>query len=175
MPLRSLSIASHPDENELKFIMRKSNSSFKKSCESMEQGDTVTIFGPEGDFTLAEKGAGMVFLVSGIGITPVIPMLKELEKREYSQPVILFFSNRSMDDAVCQQYLQSVKLPAYRYVPVISGTHGRISKEWISRELDNPSEFVYYLVGARSFLDTMTGILQEMQVQSEQILTDDFG
>ena len=73
MPLRPLSMVSHPDEDTLQFAMRLSDSSFKKSVAAMAIGETATIFAPMGNFTLKAKNKRIVFLASGIGITPVTP------------------------------------------------------------------------------------------------------
>jgi all-trans-retinol 13,14-reductase len=72
LPLRSLSITSHPDENVLRFAMRLSESSFNKSCSQMEIEDTVTIYGPMGNFILDKQYENIVFIAGGIGITPIV-------------------------------------------------------------------------------------------------------
>lgn len=77
LPHRPLSLVSSPYENVLKFAMRISNSSFKKSVTAMEIGDEVCIYGPMGDFTIDIKNMqNIVFFAAGIGITPIISILK---------------------------------------------------------------------------------------------------
>ena len=175
MPLRPLTISSHPVEEGLRFILRKSSSSFKRSCDSMQPGETATIYGPDGDFTLKNLKRGLVFLVSGIGISPIIPFLKELVKRQYDQPVYLFYSNRTEEEASFHRYIQSVDLQNFHYKPVFTGTQERISGEMIIRELSDPGNFEYYIVGASGFLYSMTGILGNLEIPQERIHTDDFG
>ncbi|MEN8155433.1 MAG: FAD-dependent oxidoreductase [Bacteroidota bacterium] len=58
MPFRALSMASHPDDSELKFVMRKGSSSFKRSCASLKAGDTATIYGPAGRFSTTDTNKG---------------------------------------------------------------------------------------------------------------------
>ena len=48
IPLRPLSMVSHPKDDTLQFAMRLSDSSFKKSVVAMAIGDTATIFAPYG-------------------------------------------------------------------------------------------------------------------------------
>ena len=55
IPLRPLSMVSHPKDDTLQFAMRLSDSSFKKSVAAMAIGDTATIFAPMGNFTLKAK------------------------------------------------------------------------------------------------------------------------
>lgn len=175
LPFRSLSIASHPDEDVLRFIMRKSNSAFKRSCAALEQGDPVTIFGPAGTFTLMEKKKGIVFLVSGIGISPVIPMLRELEKTKYRYPVILFSSNRTTRSSPYITQLKYRDLENYRFIPVNSGSEGRLNKRRILRELEDPSQYEYYIIGAKDFITSMTGALKQLDVSAAVINSDNFG
>ena len=175
MPFRSLSITSHPDENVLRFMMRKSESSYKKSCASLQKGDTATLFGPAGDFTLKGSGKGIVFLVSGIGISPVVPLLKELEKRVYKERVVLFYSNRTEEDAPCHHILREAGLNDFKYIPVFTGSQDRITEALIRKELGDLSQYEYYIVGATGFLDTIAAILRDNRVPENSIHMDDFG
>jgi all-trans-retinol 13,14-reductase len=175
MPFRTFSMVSHPEEALLKFVMRLSGSSFKKSCVAMEPGDTATIYGPDGHFTLRDQQEGMVFLSSGIGISPVIPLLKELEKRKYGKPVFVISSNRSEADAAYHDHLRSVRLEHYRYIPVFTAEQDRIGKHLLEQCPGELKRYEYYLSGGRSFIRTMTGILGDARVGADQIIADDFG
>ncbi len=175
MPLRSLSLVSHPDESELKFVMRMGKSSFKRSCMHMEPGETATIYGPAGDFTLKDKREGMVFLASGIGISPIISFLKELEKQDYSKAVYLISSNRTEEEAAYHSLIQSVDLRNFRYIPVFTDHQERINSEMIKKTLDDPGQFEYYVGGSTGFIDTMTDTLRRNRIPLEDIYTDDFG
>ena len=79
---RALSIASHPDEDLLRFVMRTSDSEFKQRCLAMKKGDSATVTKATGSFGFKFSDKEIVFLISGIGIAPIIPMLMELENEE---------------------------------------------------------------------------------------------
>ncbi len=175
MPLRSLSMVSHPEDNVLKFVMRTGKSSFKKSCGCMKPGETATIFGPAGEFTLRDSRHGLVFLASGIGISPIIPFLKELEKRDYPKPVTLFFSNRSEEEAAYHTAILSVKLRNFRYIPVFTGQQKRMNGKMIRQVLGDLDRYEYYLVGSTGFIESMTEALREISIPAEDLFTDDFG
>ena len=72
---RALSIASHPDENILRFVMRTSDSDFKTRCLEMKKGDRATVTKATGSFGFKFSDKEIVFLISGIGIATIIPML----------------------------------------------------------------------------------------------------
>src|SRR5688572_18330909 len=81
-PHRTFSLSSAPSENEILFTMRGGESGFKKTFWQMKAGDTVDITSPVGHFVLPEdQGKEVVFLVGGIGITPIWSMLKEAAYR----------------------------------------------------------------------------------------------
>jgi len=122
IPIRSSSMVSHPDENVLRFAMRLSNSSYKKSVMALKVGDQCRLFGPMGNFSVSTNNKGIVFLISGIGITPVLPLLKELEKAKFSQPVYLFYSNKALETASYHEQLKLISISDYKYIPVFTNS-----------------------------------------------------
>lgn len=175
IPIRPLSMVSHPDENVLRFAMRLSSSSYKKSVNDMKTGDQCRVFGPMGDFSVETNKKGIVFLVSGIGITPIMPFLKELEKNKFNQPIYLFYSNKAEENTAYHQHLKSVGMPNYKYVPVFTNTQPRIGKDMLIKELKELNNYDYYLVGTNAFTESMQQLLQSNNIKKENIKTDDFG
>ncbi|MGL9915191.1 hypothetical protein IGI95_002674 [Enterococcus sp. DIV0784] len=92
---RALSIVSHPNENTLSFAMRLSSSIYKTKIKEMKKNDIVTIFGPMGNFEIKNFDSNIMFIISGIGITPVISMLKELVEKNFQNKVVLIYTNKS--------------------------------------------------------------------------------
>ena len=175
MPFRSMSIVSHAGEPVLRFAMRMSDSGFKKSCWEMTEGEEATIFGPTGKFVLAKDVQNIVFLISGIGITPVIPMLRELERLKFSGQVFLFYSNRTKSSMAYDDELKNISLKNYTYKSVITSETRRIDAELLKSHLKNLGIFQYYVVGTSPFLKTMKQILINEGVDLLRIKEDDFG
>ncbi len=175
LPFRSLSIVSHPKDETLKFSMRKSNSSFKRSISAMTQGETATIFGPIGNFLLDGNEANIVFLISGIGITPIIPMLEDLVGNKHKGKIVLFYTNKSIGTTAYHNELQSVQLENYSYFPIYTLTGNRINETLLKENLGNLDDFKYYLVGTKSFIKAMQEILIHNNVNIDKIKVDDFG
>ena len=175
IPIRPLSMVSHPDENVLRFAMRLSNSSYKKSVNDMKIGDQCRVFGPMGDFSIETKKKRLVFLISGIGITPIIPLLKKLEKEKFNQPVYLFYSNKTKENTAYHEHLKSIEIPNYKYVPVFTNTQPRIGKDILIKELKELDNCDYYLVGTNAFIKSMQHLLHSNNIKKENIKTDDFG
>lgn len=125
--VRALSIASHPDEDILRFVMRISDSDFKTRCLEMKKGDNATITQATGNFCFKFSDKEIVFLISGIGIASIMPMLMELEKINYQGKVSLFYSNRTLAKTTYHERLQNFNIKNYNYNPVFTGIQPRIN------------------------------------------------
>ncbi|WP_443939227.1 FAD-dependent oxidoreductase [Pedobacter sp. MW01-1-1] len=175
MPFRALSMASHPSSRTLDFVMRLSKSSFKKSCIEMNISDTATIYGPMGNFSIQNPNKPIVFLASGIGITPIIPLLMELEKSNHEGKISLLYSNKCAQHAAYHPELGGLELSNFSYHLVETGKESRIDKTYVKSKVQDIQNSDYYLVGTREFIRSMKSILISLQVKEESIYVDDFG
>ena len=173
LPLRPLSMVSHPSQETLCFAMRLSNSAFKRSVAEMAIGDTATIFAPMGDFTL-RPSEHIVFFAAGIGITPIMAMLKELEAQHFAGQVTLCYSCKRETAAAFHKDLQRIPLPHYTYLPVFTETQKRIDSTFVREHIPALLESSCYIVGTHSFVQGIEAILLEQGVQREAIVKDDF-
>ena len=140
----------------------------------MKPGDEALVYGPMGSFTIKDASRPVVFLVAGIGITPVLPMLKNLELHDAKQAVHVFYSNRWKKQGAYLDHLEAVSLKNYNLQQIETGVEGRINMNTLS-SISNPKQCDYYLIGTTSFLSFMEQLLKEMEVPSSQIFMDDFG
>jgi ferredoxin-NADP reductase len=184
--VRSLSIASAPEEDHLGFGVRYSESGFKKTLWSMKPGDTVEVTDAVGFFTIPEhEEREIVFLIGGIGITPARSILKQATFENSQKKYTLFFSNRLPKDAPFRDELQSFELPHFKLIEVMSqcdgsdpndvcDEHGYIRQEIVEKHVAAPQEAVYYLVGSPSFVEVMGDMLTTFGVPKENRHLDPF-
>lgn len=172
---RPMSIASHPDEDVLRFVMRTSESEFKKTCITLKKGDEAKISSPIGNFGFNFSDKEIVFLISGIGIAPVIPMLTELQKINYKGNVSLFYSNRTEDKATYKNKLENFELENFKFFPIFTGKQPRINSELLKEKLGNLEKCYFYIVGTADFIKSMKLILEENKLSKENYLMDNFG
>lgn len=80
--IREMSFASAPGDPELIFSMHiGSDSRFKKKMNSLQPGDTISLFGTGGHIKLPESKTGnLVFIAGGVGMTPFRSMILEAHK-----------------------------------------------------------------------------------------------
>lgn len=184
--VRSLSIASAPCESDLYFAMRKSDSGFKQTMWSFKSGDTVAATKAIGHFTLSHAADGLpiVFLVGGIGVTPVRSILKQAEHEGSERHFTVLYSNRFEKDAAFHEELQDIKLLNYRYVTTLSQEtapcadtneeRGYICETMLRKYVPDVTGVWYYLVGAPAFIEAMEKMLSEMGVAKERQVCDPF-
>ncbi len=184
--VRSLSIASAPFENDLYFAMRQSESGFKQTVFVLKPGDTVAITKAVGHFTLSHTADNLpiVFLVGGIGVTPVRSILKQAEHDGSERQFFVFYSNRFQKDAAFHEELKENTLPHLIYVDTLSQEtaacstkneeRGYICDSMLEKYLVNMGDVWYYLVGAPSFIEAMEQMLTRMNVPKERQVCDPF-
>lgn len=186
--VRSFSIASAPCEEDLLFAFRNSGSGFKETLMAMQPGDTVEVTKPVGHFTLsyASDGNPIVFLVGGIGITPVRSILRQAEHNGAARELSVFYSNRHKNDASFDAELRAIKLSGLRYVATYSQEEsaptdaneerGYINEPMLLKYLGSEHllENWYYLVGAPAFIEAMKAMLGGLGVPKERLVVDPF-
>ncbi len=184
--VRSLSIASAPCEDSLYFAMRRSDSGFKQTMFALQPGNTVAVTKAIGHFTLAHAADGLpiVFLVGGIGVTPVRSLLKQAEHEGNERSFTVLYSNRFEKDAAFHEELKGIKLANYRYVTTLSQEtapcsdgneeRGYICETMLRKYVPDVTGVWYYLVGAPAFIEAMEKMLSDMGVAKERQVCDPF-
>ena len=72
---------------------------FSEILAGLKPGRTVHLDGPHGTFTLdGLPSKGFVFLAGGVGVTPMLSMLRTLADRRDRRPVVLIVAGRTADD-----------------------------------------------------------------------------
>ncbi len=91
---RIFSIANTPGDGELTLATRtgKDISNFKSTLINMSIGDTIKMRGPFGNFKLLDNSSPLVLFAGGVGISPIIAMVKSLTK-DFKAPVHLIYSS----------------------------------------------------------------------------------
>src|SRR5439155_1146058 len=107
MDARPMSLASSPTRPHLEYAVRLSDSPYKRAFAALQPGDEVRVFGPIGDFVLHETRPA-VLLAGGVGITPLKGMAEYAADKALPIPVRLVYSNRSEDEILYRDELDSL-------------------------------------------------------------------
>lgn len=109
--LRSYSLASPPDRRgELALILRLIDGGIgSEFFKALKLGDEVPFTGPMGFFVNELSHPGdVVYVATGTGMAPMLPMLEEVLARPEPGRVFLFWGLRNQDDVFWQDELQTL-------------------------------------------------------------------
>ncbi|HET9837075.1 MAG TPA: FAD-dependent oxidoreductase [Candidatus Angelobacter sp.] len=185
--IRSLSIASAPEEDQLLFATRMRDTAFKRFLRSAAIGTPVKMEGPMGSFTLHKNiSKPAVFLAGGIGITPFSSIIRHAAKARLPHRLYLFYSNRRPEDAAFMDKLKQLENenPNYKLIPSMSemnksaqkwnGETGFINREMLTRHLPSLQGPIYYIAGPPAMVAAMRQMLAAASVDEDDIRTEEF-
>lgn len=161
--------------------------------ERLQVGTVVELSAAFGNFTLqkghVESNKAFVFVAAGIGITPILSILKELERVEHKAPIYLLYLVRNSSFHAFDGTFKSLveKFSNVKYLVSYSnplaedkeGEHYHISgfptqerfKEFVG---DDSIAANYYICGDPIIRKTVT-FLQELNIPADQLHYEYFG
>jgi predicted ferric reductase len=126
-----------------------------------------------------------VFIAGGIGITPIISMLRHMKDTQKNFPVLLFYANKNEEDILFNEELKRIKKeghPKLNIVHILSepsanwkGEKGHLDQEKMERFLmEDLKDKAFYICGPQGLLDIVYKSLIKMKVKTNQIHTEIF-
>ncbi|HEY2171496.1 MAG TPA: FAD-dependent oxidoreductase [Candidatus Angelobacter sp.] len=184
--IRSLSIASAPEDERLLVATRMRDSAFKRVLRVADDIE-VNMEGPMGSFTLHNNSAKpAVFLAGGIGITPFSSIVRHAAHAKLPHKLYLFYSNRRPEDAAFMPILQELEKenPNFKFIPSMTemnksaqawnGETGFINREMLVRHLPNLQGPIYYIAGPPAMVAAMRQMLNAAGVDEDDLRTEEF-
>jgi len=183
--VRGFSLVQAPYEPGLVVATRMRDTAYKRVLKELPIGTEVKLDGPGGDFTLHKAVATpAVFLIGGIGVTPIRSMIAQATHDKSSQRLILLHASRTPAQLPYQSdFEQFAKInPNFSYIAVAtdsapddwSGERGRINAEMIKKYVPDLSQPIYYLSGPGDMVKAMRQLLVNLQVNEDNIRTEEF-
>ncbi|MGY0692440.1 FAD-dependent oxidoreductase [Virgibacillus sp. FSP13] len=182
---RAFSFVFAPSEDELVTTTRLRDSSYKRVLKDFPEGSEMKFDAPHGNFTLHKtESTPAVFLIGGIGITPIRSMIAEATYQKTSHDMTLLFSNKTPEDAPFQSDLEDLaeKNPNFKFVPVMTradatewnGESGHIDVDMLKRHVSDISAPIYYLAGPADMVQAMQKMLIEAGANEDNIRAEEF-
>lgn len=178
---RDMTIASSPSSKELWMVTKihDNSSLWKQALFNLTIGQTITLEGPNGGFSLRDKKRPYVFLAGGIGVTVFHSILKDLVESNHDIPITLLASFRKGEDVIFQEELEDIENENRKIIYTLTkedwkGEKGRISNDMIRKYIKDVEEPIFMIAGGQEFVDAMTDLLAEMGVPLENIRIDYF-
>lgn len=185
--MRAFTLASAPFEDTIMASTRMRDTAYKRGLAVMEVGDEVDLDEPQGDLTLHEDTSRpAVFVIGGIGITPVRSMVLQSIHDNSGHRLFVFYSNKRVEDAAFMADLRDAaeRCDNFTFVPTMteteqaggewSGETGHIDSDMLSRYLPDLGEPIYYLSGPATMIEAMAQMLKDAGVAEQDIRSEEF-
>ena len=146
----------------------------------MKVGELAYVDGPHGVFTTDRHAAapGFVFIAGGVGIAPIMSMLRTLADKADRRPMRLIYGNRRWDDVVFREELDALILHLNLVVihvlqePPTSwrGAHGLLTEAVMRSSIPHDAlASVFFLCGPKPMSESVEGSLRRMGVPLHRI------
>jgi predicted ferric reductase len=173
---RPFTFTSLPDQNHLEFTIKTydSHDGVTEQIGKLENGDKLLIGEPYG--AIKYKGSGM-FIAGGAGITPFLPIFKQLESENKAFGHKLLFANKKEEDIFLKKKLDEIL--GDDFINILSEEdkddykHGHINAD-IIRENSNTLKQFFYVCGPPKMIEHVIEELNSIGVDQELIVTEDF-
>jgi predicted ferric reductase len=157
---------------------------FTRTVGSIKPGTRAYLDGPHGVFSPdRHEGPGFVLLGAGVGIGPLISMLRTFADRQERRVCVLFYANRRLDGAALVPEIDGLsKRLSLEVVQVVEeppadwqGERGRIDEALLRRHLPpRYQRMQYFVCGPEPFQDAMEEILPRLGVSAERVHSERF-
>jgi ferredoxin-NADP reductase len=182
---RLFSISTSPTKDYLMFTTRALDTAFNKNILELPIGSKVSIGEPGGNTVLhKDSNIPAVFLIGGIGITPVRCMVEYIVESKLPYKAYLFYSNPNAQSmAFFEDFENWARVyPNFRFIPTIDDTadknwkynFGFINKDLLLKYIPDINKPIYYIVGPLAMVDAMESLLLGLGVNNENIKLERF-
>ncbi|MEJ2869375.1 ferredoxin reductase family protein [Actinomycetospora sp. OC33-EN08] len=147
---------------------------FSTTLASLPPGSKVWLDGPHGSFTAAPEAAGLVLVAGGVGITPMMSMLRTLADQADPRPVHMIVAQRP-DEPLFEPELASLARRLDLHVTRTAGR--RVDAALLDdavpgrgrRHLD------WFVCGSPSLLAGSLAAIEQLGVPAEAVHSEQFG
>ena len=180
------SLASSPLPDGRIRVTVKECGDFTSTIGRIKPGDLATVHGPFGRFShVFHPSNDLVFIAGGIGITPLMSMLRYMRERRDPRRVLLVYANRTAADIVFRSELESLEsggFPTLRTIHVLSeptpdwvGHTGRLDRSSLEAFCGGFAGKTFFLCCPPAMTAGLIRGLKQSGVGLELIHTDYFG
>ena len=179
-----LSFSSSPDKNYIEITKRITNSDFSKKLLSLKKGDKILINAPMGQCVINDFSERFLFLVGGIGITPVVSIFEFLEVNKIDADIHLLYANLHEDDIPYEKELKKwsslINKVKVSHTIVIDEpenpnySYGIINENLIKSQVKDFLERNVYIFGPPGMVNAMMDLCEKLGFNKEESVVEKF-
>jgi len=168
----SFSSSAESQDGRVEMSIRKLGD-FTNEIGNVPVGQRVYLDGPYGAFTIGNPADMHVLIAGGVGITPMMSMIRTLADRGDKRPVVLVYGSKDWESITFRDELETLKSRLnLTIVHVLSkppagwaGEQGFITAELFKRHLPPPfADHEYFICGPAVMMDAIESVLGELGV-----------
>jgi len=175
-------ISSSPTNGKNISFTIKNSGDYTSTVKYTVPGDRARIDGPYGHFSfLRYAPCDLLFIAGGVGITPILSMIRYLRDTNDERSWTLIWGNRTEDDIIFRKEIEQITSPDRRVIHVLSeqedwqGERGIIDKPMLDRLLnDNDRNARVFLCGPPPMMTAVRESLRELGIKGGRIHTERF-
>ena len=177
-------ISSSPSQSGILCATIKSAGDFTARVRHWRSGEHILVDGPYGRYSylLHPHADRLVFIAGGVGITPMMSMIRFLRDIGDSRPIRLIYANQTEDDIIFRDELEDIQSKMdLRVVHILSrpsadwrGERGRISREFLSRFMEEKRAAACYVCGPPAMMKSAAADLRAIQIEPSRIYVENF-
>lgn len=179
------SISSCPaDRPRIGFTIKEAGD-FTDTIGTLQPGIRAYIDGPHGNVTLAGRGgSGLVLIAGGVGIAPIMSILRQLRAEGDKRPITLIYGNRLAEqilyrgefDDMTRDLRLDLHLVLSEPPPSWDGPTGSLDKPVLTSLLDRDgaNDRLYIVCGPAPMIDSVEDILEDLGIPMRQIVSEKF-
>lgn len=178
-------ISSSPTSGPTHTSTIKNSGDFTSTIGETKPGDRAMIQRPYGRFSYAVNAPDgrYLFIAGGIGITPIMSMLRHMRDTGTDVDITLLYGNKTQDDIVFREELDEIAsgdTPRLRVVHVLSqeewdGPTGYIDRDLISDTVgEDLSEYSVYVCGPEPMMDQVMSAVLELGAPEDRLYNERF-
>jgi predicted ferric reductase len=183
-PLSIASSALPARDGRLEFTIKALGDWSREFVPKLAPGTRLWVDGPYGAFSCDRaRATGCVFIAGGIGITPLLSMLRTLRDRGDRRPLVLVYAThdpsraiRAAELAALARELDLVLVRVYEEPPPAwRGERGYVTADLLRRHLPARRDgWHYYLCGPGPMLSALERELRQLGVRATDVHTERF-
>ena len=146
---------------------------FTSRIHKVPVGQRIYLDGPYGAFTIGNPADMHVLIAGGVGITPMMSMLRTLADRNDPRPAILLYGSKDWESITFREELEELKarlnltvVHVLRDPPAdLTGEKGFINPEVFKRHIPQPyADHEYFICGPTKLMDIIEEALSDLNV-----------
>jgi predicted ferric reductase len=146
---------------------------FTSKVHEVPVGQRIYLDGPYGAFTIGNPADMHVLIAGGVGVTPMMSMLRTLADRNDPRPAILLYGSKDWESITFREELEDLKarlnltvVHVLRNPPADwTGEKGFITPEVFKRHIPQPyADHEYFICGPTKLMDIIEEALSDLNV-----------